>query len=83
MITKRRIRRLEAVWPSGAPPIRSLREADLARLTDEERAELAAIWARHGPPRWRADGRPDFSAFSDEDLEALARLMEKVAGEAS
>ena len=72
---KRRIERLEAVWPPRPAPARSL---DLGRLADEERAEWLDLFARYGSYRL-PDGRLDLSYLSDEDLERMTTLVRRMA----
>ena len=83
---ERRLDRLEVLWPPAAP--RAPREPvqfDMNQLTEQERADYAAIRAAMsavdlGPVRLdeRAAIRARLDALSDDQLTTLERLQEKV-----
>ncbi len=69
--TQRRVRRLEHRW---WPPRRAATPLDLDRLTVAELEELEALTLRlHRRP----NGRWDFSALDDAELERLRNLVAK------
>jgi len=75
---RRRLDRLQAVWPPRVPPA-PVPPADLSPLAPAERAEWHDLVTRY-PPRSRANGQPDLSHYSDDEIERMYALRRKIAG---
>ena len=77
---KRRIDRLQMVWPApDTPPRPVFGDAEWAavwaRLPQDERKAAAAVLARYAGTPGSVDGWPPLSALSDEDLEFLTAFV--------
>lgn len=79
MSINNRLARLEnRVRPSaGGDPD----DFDLDRLTPGEREKLSTFLSRMEDTPKLPDGRPDFSAWEDDELRLLSALISKAAGQ--
>ena len=72
---ERRVGKLETIWrrPERLPGA----DYDFSRLTGPEKLELDQLLARveRQPPR--ADGRPDYSGLTDEELERVCAMSRR------
>jgi len=75
---RRRLDRLQAVWPPRVPPAPSP-PVDLSQLTSEEQSEWRELVARY-PPRFHPNGQPDLDRYSDDEIERMYALRRKIDG---
>jgi hypothetical protein len=75
---ERRLARLDLIYRRRSAPRFAAQTFDLSRLTQDERLDLDDVLAKLDGLPPRPNGRPDLSPLSDEELERVAELSEKM-----